>query len=804
MLDYLRELARVAPRVALEVYGETHEGRPLVVLAVSSAANVARPDTLRASREILLRPGSEPLPADLPAVVWLGYGVHGNEPSSTEAAMAAAYVLAAASDQAVDLRRVVVLIDPLLNPDGRERYVHDFVTRSGAEPDSDPAAAEHFESWPGGRGNHYFLDLNRDWAWATQPETRARIALMRSWDPQVVVDFHEMSSDSTYFFPPPASPVHPSIPDHAVSWLERFGHANAAAFDRHGWPFFVGEQYDLFYPGYGDSYPTLRGGLGMTYEMAGGGGAGRAIRLPDGELLTLADRVARHLTTSLATVRPAVGSARELVTGTADRRRQGPGVAAPAFAWSAEAPEGRALADLLGLHGIEVFQTSGPARLQATALDGSIVQEVRTFAAGSLVVPTAQPLGMLARTLLEREAPMPEGFLARQRERVDENRWPEFYDVTAWSLPLAFNLPVFTFPEAPPGLVPFAPPSPMGEVVHADVGVLAPPAGLATYRFAAGLQRAGIRYRVALESVRAGDRELPAGTLFVPRAGQALGLGTVAELGARAGQELVGARTSLPAEGIPLGSESMLRVRPSRIGLLRGPGLRATGFGSLWHLLDREVDADLTLLDLATLSRLQLSRFDALVLPDGDAYDELDESVGESLETWVRQGGTLIAVEEAARWVAEALSLELVEISSEEDPQDENGEGNGREETRPAGYFVPGAIVATELRSHPLTAGLPSAPPVLFWGDRFYAPSGDPQRDLLRVRAEDPVLAGVAWRAAEERLAGSLLVSRQELAAGQVILFAQDPAFRGFWRGTMPLFLNAALHGPSLVPGGAY
>ena len=374
IVEALAAIDGASDRVAMWEYGRTYEGRPLQLLAVSAPKNIARLEAIRKERLRLADP--EALPADererlvreLPVVVWLAYGVHGNESSSAEAAMATAWVLASAGgDVAALLEEAIVLIDPLCNPDGRERYVHSFEQRTGSRPNPDPAAAEHFEPWPGGRTNHYLLDLNRDWAWASQQETRHRIAAYRQWEPQVYVDFHEMGTESTYFFPPTAEPIHPRIDRQLVSWLDTFGRANAQAFESQGWIYYTGENFDLFYPGYGDSYPSLRGAVGMTYEMAGGGRAGAALALPDGSTLTLADRVARHLTTSLATVRTAAQNRRRLLEDYA-AGRAAPRDEGRTFLWPADQQEAGALADLLVLHGVRVEQLAEDDTLPARPL----------------------------------------------------------------------------------------------------------------------------------------------------------------------------------------------------------------------------------------------------------------------------------------------------------------------------------------------------------------------------------------------------------------------------------------------------
>src|ERR1700724_3215681 len=294
---YLDALAAASPRVKVWEYGRTYEGRPLKLAAVSSPENLAHLEEIRSQRlrladpETLSRGERERLARPLPAGVGVGFGGRGGQGGPSCGA----------------------LIAPLCNPDGRERYLHGYEQRQGEAPNVHRVAAEHFQPWPGGRQNHYLIDLNRDWAWATQQESRGRIAASRAWEPQVYVDFHEMATDSSYFFPPAAEPVHPRIDHRVLSWLDTFGRANAEAFDRQGWTYYKAENYDLFYPGYGDSYPSLHGAIGMTYEMAGGGRGGLAVDRADGTLLTLADRIGRHLTTSLATVRTAGRNAHRLL-----------------------------------------------------------------------------------------------------------------------------------------------------------------------------------------------------------------------------------------------------------------------------------------------------------------------------------------------------------------------------------------------------------------------------------------------------------------------------------------------------------
>jgi hypothetical protein len=846
IVAYLDALATASPRVKVWQYGSTYEGRPLELVAITSPENLARLDEIRAQRlrlgdpEALSRSERERLAKRLPAVVWLAYGVHGDEASSSEAAMAVAYALAAAQGEMADLLAdTVVLIDPLCNPDGRERYLHGYEQRQGGAPNVHRVAAEHFQPWPGGRQNHYLIDLNRDWTWATQQESRSRIAAYRSWEPQVYVDFHEMGADSSYFFPPAAEPVHPRIDRRVLSWLETFGRANAEAFDRHGWVYYKEENYDLFYPGYGDSYPSLHGAIGMTFEMAGGGRGGVAIDRADGTLLTLADRVGRHLTTSLATVATAGRNAHRLLADFAATRLKAAESSARTYLWPADQPEARALADLLLLHGVRVQQLAQAAEVAAQPLVGGREEKVHRFAAGTFAVSTAQPLGALAQALLDREAPMAQSFIERQRRRFEQNREGEFYDITAWSLPLAYNLRVWTTsgevagaralrgrgdPAGAGGIaglpgpgtgaadsvgarsvselpVPAARLDPEGLAGKEarTLGWLVAPQGVASYHFGAELHRRHVHYRVALAPLTDDGVTYPAGTLFVPRHGNP---GELAEqlpaLLREGGLAARAVASSYAVTGVSLGSNRMPSVRPTRIGLLSGEGVDPTSFGFLWFLLDREVGLPYDRLDLDRLRPATIAEFDVLILPSGSYEEHIGDRARAALDAWIRAGGELIAVGgETARWLHEHDMISWKPWKAPE--ADEESEGSQEKAMAERDIATPGAILATRLSAqHPLAIGLVSAPPVLVEGSAVMMPSGDPHRDVLVAAGQDPVISGFAWPEAKQRLAGSLLVGAEAHGSGSVVLFVQEPDFRLFWRGTMPLLLNAVMYGPAL------
>ncbi|HVH12460.1 MAG TPA: M14 family zinc carboxypeptidase, partial [Longimicrobium sp.] len=429
---YARALADASDQVDYRPYGVTPEGRELFQLVIATPQNLQRLNAILAANAELARGASAERAREIassnPAVVYFSYGVHGNESSSSEAALYTAWDLARGAPEVADvLDQVVVIMDPVTNPDGRDRYVGWFTSVVGARPNVNPQAREHREPWPGGRFNHYLFDLNRDWSWATQPETQARLATWWQWNPQVHVDFHEMFYNSTYFFFPAAAPINPIYPEHILAWGRRFGQANAQAFDQFGWSYYTGEAFDLFYPGYGDSWPSLTGAVGMTYEQAGHGAAGIAIQQASGDTLTLHDRAQHHRTSGQATLRTAAAGKTQLLLDYAEAARTaGQGEQDFLLVPGTDPTRIDALVAHLRRQGIEVERTSTGFSARATAYPG--FEGRSQFPAGTYRVRARQPLGRLAVTLLQPET---------------ELKAEYSYDVSAWSLPYAYGVEAF-------------------------------------------------------------------------------------------------------------------------------------------------------------------------------------------------------------------------------------------------------------------------------------------------------------------------------------------------------------------------
>ena len=795
ILDYFTELTRKSDLITMRQIGETYEHRPLTLATITSAKNRAALDAIQRNA-VALAAGEGDVNAiarDMPAIVWLAFGVHGNESSSAEAAMLVASTLLRDPEYARVLDDVVVIIDPLENPDGRERYTEWFRRTTGVSPNPNPDAFEHTEPWPGGRYNHYLIDMNRDWAWMSQKETQARVAAFRQWNPQVLVDFHEMGSSSSYFFPPDAKPINANLPKDIEHWLEEFGRANAAEFSQRGWPFFVGETFDLFYPGYGDSWPALHGAVGMTYEVAGGGRGGTAVQRADDSILRLSDRIQKHYTTALATVRTAARNREGLLRYTYAAARAHIDSGTNAFLIDPASPNFNQLVDLLQKQGVRVDMLTSPAAVRATRIDRAGT-ESRTFPAGTAVVTTRQPSGGLVNTLMERAPAFNKGFIEEQRARAEADEPDEFYDLTTWSLPLAMNVEGWetTAPVAGTSEYRRAAPAPFRAAAY---GYLVDGLDPQVYRFVGRLLANDVHFSVADSRIPIGERTFAPGTLVILKGNNRADLDAVLRTAAaEAGATVVPLETGWMG-GAALGSEKIRYVKDPKIGIVGGPGSDATSYGMLWHTLDVDTPIPHTTLSAEALRNADLRRFEVLVFPDGNYADRLGKRGIEKVKQWVSDGGTIVAVKGASAFLREK-DVEISKLKPWEAPKKKDDDPEPEE--RYNDYRIPGAAFRTTMNERSFLAfGVPRAPAVLVEGSTSFLPLAHKTDNVLVIQEKDPLISGVAWQESIDRVKGSVYVASEKSGRGQVITFADDPHFRLFWRGTLPMFLNAVLYGPS-------
>jgi hypothetical protein len=793
IVAYFQELARVSDRATYQEIGTTHGHRVMPVLTVTTPGNHARLEEIRQQHLAAALPGGGTASDDRPIVVHLGYGVHGNETSSSEAAMLTAYWLVAGQGAEVErfLAEGVYHIEPVLNPDGRDRHTHWANMHKGTPFVADALDREHNEAWPGGRTNHYWFDLNRDWLPLVHPESRARIDFHHSWLPNVVTDYHEMGTNSTYFFEPtaPVGSWNPLIPerlyrDITLAFAEHWGRS----LDEIGSLYFTREVFDNTYPGYGSTYPNFLGGLGLVFEQASARGHVQE-STRHGEL-TFAFAIRNQVRTSMATVRAAVEHRQIMLDyqrdffasglREADRFR----ASAYVFGDPHDHSRNRQFIDLLLRHRLEVYEV--PQRMTAGG---------HTFEPGSAwIVPTRQPGYRLVRSIFE---------------RTEEFADSAFYDASTWTMSLAYGMPdaevrggrlrmgdrVTRVPQ----------PRPIGRVPQSGYAYLLDwsdfHAPKALYHLLANGVRAEAAFQPFTARTNEGDRAYPRGSISVPVQTQGMDAAAlhrlILEAEEHAGIPFQSTTTGAVIDGIDLGSGSFRPVEAPRALMVVGDGISANEAGQIWHLLDERVAMPITKVDVHHFGRADLARYDVLVLPSGN-YSFIEGERLEELKRWVRGGGTLVAQRTAAAWAVRNDLTPNIEAATEET---EDAEPLPRRDFADAAAIrgaqaIGGSIWEADLDiTHPLGFGYHRRSlPV--WRDHaiFLSPSRNPYSTVARLTA-DPHLSGYISDQNLERLRESPSLLADQLGRGSVVLMLDNPSFRGYWLGTNRLLLNALFFG---------
>lgn len=818
---YFDALAAHAPdRVRIGEYGRSHEGRPLWWAVVGSPANIARLDAIKAASQAISDPRitstaeAERIIADMPAIVWLAYSVHGDEITPADAAAAAAHHLLASRDPAVAgwLERTVVIFVPTQNPDGRERFIDSFTAGLGVEPNPDPLSAERAQPWPGGRFNHDLFDLNRDWFIQTQPETRGHAALVLDWRPHVLVDAHEMGTDESFFFPPEADPLNPLLPSSTLAMRETIGRNTGRRFDAIGEPYFNRQVYDAFYPGYGDGWPAYLGAVSMTYEQ--GSPRGLVARRSSGDLLTYRDGVRNHLVASLSTIEAAAANRERLWRDRWAFARDGVEGGRGAYVIAPNPADPTAVDKLGGLlvrSGIEV----GRAESGFTACG-------RSWPAGSLVVNRGQPLRRMVEVLLTRDVPVPADFMAEQEARRERGLGDQLYDVTAWSLPLMFNTPSAVC-DSRPNVQTTA----VGRELVRPAGIVNPDArygflvhpGAAGQKLVIDLLRAGVTARAFTEGFTHASGAWPSGTVLIPRAGQPSDLAArLQTAAAETGARVVGVDESWTTEGPSFGSEEAALLRSPRVLLAWDEPTDPTAAGAARYVLEREFGLPVTAARTRLIAGADLSRYPVIVLPDGNGYQaRLGERGLNNLRAWVERGGTLITLGAGPSRFVAAPDARLSAARLETAPEP-GAAGTERAliETEAAyrdavlGEERPSSVAGALIRGrvdpdHWLSAGIASELTLLVQGDDTFAPLTRGQgANVVRFLGPNELLAsGQLWDENRRALAFKPAVMVTPLGRGAIVVFTQDPTTRGYLEGLKPLLINAVLLGPA-VSGAAW
>lgn len=848
IVRYFEALAAAAPtRIQIHEYARSWEGRRLIYAVISSEENIRNLEQIKATQLKLADPRKTPaaeakkLMATMPSILSLSYGVHGNEISSPDAAMMTAYhLLAARGDQMIDnvRKNVVVLIDPIQNPDGRERFVHNFRVNEGLLPDENPVAAERAEPWPGGRTNHYFFDMNRDWHAITQPETRGRIQYLRQFLPLVQVDLHEMGGNSSYFFTPGSLPYNPNLTQDQKDQMNWFGKNDAKWFDKFGWPYFTREVYDEFYPGYGASWPWFYGGMGMTYENASV--RGLVLRRSDETLYTFQESVKKHFVGSIATCETALDYREKLLDSfyryqvTAIEEGQKEAVKEFILPRHGDAGAVDKLAHILSEHGIEVRQA------KAAFKNGG-----KDYPAGSYSIVLAQPRKRFIRALLDPNTPMEPDFLKEQERRRKKKLADQIYDVTGWNLPMSFNVDCISAAEVSQGS--FEPVTgayePHGAVSgRAEVAYLVPWGTQAAGRFLTAALRADLRVLTANRAFTQSGRKYPSGTLIVMVKQNTAGVHEkVAAIATTSGAEVVATNTGWVEDGVNFGSAYVGAIKKPAIAMLWDAPTSSASAGQTRFVLERQYGYPVTVVRTSSMGVLDLDRFQVLILPSGGYIGALSPIVTERIKNWVREGGVLVGIGAAVSYLS-SPQVGLLGVAQEGLAQDSGrpadaakpaaggavttptappatgpapsgpaasaaaGPAPGKIFTSMQDYekairaerelpdSVAGVLVRAKVDPENwITAGLPETLYVLVDGRAIYSPARIDRgaNPILYAGPSELVASGYLWEENRKQLAYKPFLTTQSEGRGIVVGFTSDPNFRAYMDGLNVAFLNA-------------
>jgi Zinc carboxypeptidase len=798
IVQYFEALAKASPdMMKLYQYGKTYEGRPLLIAYISLPENIAKLESIQKNNQrlagILL---DKMMPSeDAPTIVWLSYNVHGNEPSSSEAAMKTVFALLDPTNTKTKnwLKNAVVIIDPCINPDGRDRYVNWFSSIAALTPDPEPQSREHQEPWPGGRTNHYNFDLNRDWAWQTQIETQQRLKLFNVWLPQVHVDFHEQGYNEPYYFAPAAEPYHEVITPWQREFQVMIGRNHAKYFDANGWLYFTKERFDLFYPSYGDTYPTYSGAIGMTYEQGGIRG-GLAVINDDRDTLTLANRLEHHYTTSLSTIEIASANAGRLLKEYrkyfTDALSNGTGEYKTYIIHNERRLGVQSnLKTFLENNGINYQFASSKKLLKAynyqTGKEENLNLEIN-----DLIISSYQSKSALVKVLFE------------PRSRITDTAT---YDITAWSIPYAWGLEAYASRERitggpykdsaakDPGLVKADTRTPLGYLI--------PWNSFSGAKLLSILLQQDIKVRYAEQTFYEEGKKFEKGTLIVLKTSNGkLGEGLAKRLHSCA--EELGLQsfitpvyTGFVDKGYDFGSSRVRMIKKPKIALITGEGVSSGAAGEIWHYFEQELKYPLSLINQAYTSGLKWEEYDVLIMPEG-SYKFLNEKASqEALRIWVSQGGKIIAMESA---VSQLSQMEWgIKQKKDEDKKDDDPkkpyERIKQYENRERDFLpntIPGAVYKLELdNSHPLAFGYPDYYFTLKMDDKIYEFLKDGWN--VGVIKKENYVSGFAGSKTKQKLMDGLLLGVYPMGKGNIVYMADDPIFRSFWENGKLLLANA-------------
>ena len=773
VVEYFKYVSNTLSNVKLEKYGETNEHRPLYLSYISSQENINNLENIRKtnlSQTGIINGNSD----NKTAIVWLSYNVHGNEASSTEASMLTIYELVTAKKSW--LENTVIIMDPCINPDGRDRYVNWFNQVKSTPFNITQDAKEHHEPWPGGRPNHYLFDLNRDWAWATQIETQQRIKIYNKWMPHIHVDFHEQGINSPYYFAPAAEPFHEIITDWQRDFQTQIGKNHANYFDKEGWLYFTKESFDLLYPSYGDTYPTFMGAIGMTYEQAGHGRAGLGIQTDEGEVLTLKDRALHHMTTGLSTVEISSRNAEKL-NSEFKKFFKNKNLEYKSFVLKNDNEDKiNRLIDLLDTHEIK-YEYAIKGTIKGYRYNTE-KEEKFTTSDGDLVIHTNQPKGKMVNVLFEPKAKLSDSLT---------------YDITAWSLPYAHGFDAIASKTKVSSIESKTVKSITNTIDKSAYAYISKWNSLEDATFLGALLQQNITPRFSEKIFSLEGKTYDPGTLIILRNDNRTTdfdekLNKIANKHQRKIQPVA---TGFVDSGLDFGSYSVKPINKQKIALLSGKGASSLSFGEIWHFFETELKYPLTILNSDYFSKTNFSKYDVIIIPNGYYSNVLHKTTLDKLSTFVSAGGTLIVIGNALNSFADKKGYSIKSKESKKDSTKYNLIPYADQERKNIQNLITGAIFKSKVDvTHPLAFGYKSD----YFSLKLSGTSFNYLENGINVAYFDKDtenVSGYAGSRALKNIPESLLFGEEQKGRGSIIYMVDNPLFRSFWHNGKLFLANA-------------
>lgn len=773
LVEYMKVLAKSSDRFSIETRGTTYEGRPLLLLTITSPKNHQRIDAIRERHIAATNDTSMDVTND-PIVVYQGFSIHGNEPSGSNASLAVAYYLAAAQGNEIDdlLDNTVILFDPSLNPDGLQRFSYWANTNKAKNINPDPNDREYSEVWPGGRTNHYWFDMNRDWLPVQLPESRARIASFHKWLPNILTDHHEMGTNSTFFFQPGIpSRTNPLTPQLNQDLTKEIGNYHAKAFDKLGSLYYSQESFDDFYYGKGSTFPDINGSIGILFEQASS--RGHAQESIHG-IITFPFTIRNQFTAALSTLAAAKNMRVKLLQYQQnfykEAFKEGAKTKAIVFGDEKDAAKTYHLAEILKRQNIKFNEVKS-----------DFTSNGKTYKKGySYIIPMDQKNNRLVKAMFQKTTKFTDSL---------------FYDISAWTFPMAFNLDYeedvatnrigdeVTNLSLPTGKV----------SKKSDYGYLMPWNEYYSPKALNMILEKGIRAKVGLKQFINEKKNYDYGTIFIPVQNQELNsveLFTFLQKVAKESYlDIYGTNTGLN-NGVDLGSNNFSDIGKKKIALLVGSGISSSDAGEIWHLFDQRYDITVTKLDVSRVGRVNLSKYSTIIFPSGGGISKSGE---EDLKAWVREGGILIGYRGAVRWLSSNKFINLEYVSADSPKNDVNFENRSLVS---GAQVIGGAIFNTKLDlSHPINFGYKNDELPMFRNSTTFIKANSRSYNNPIQYTKNPLLAGYISKENLKVIGGTVPFQVQRSGGGRVIVFTDNTNFRAFWFGTNKLLMNAIFFG---------